>query len=249
MQQQPNYNKDFAKVYDELMSGTKYERWESLLKDLIKKNSIKKGIALDIACGTGAISKMLLDMGFSRVYGLDMSADMLVQAQEKLKPYGDRFQVIHRDMANFSQPQQYDLVVSFYDSINYVLNPEDVQKMIGNVRNCLNLGGHFIFDMNTKEHVWMSQKNPEREFKINGGIAKFKFSGTEDIWQLDIEAKYENGRSFRETHLERGYSSEEIGKMLREANLNLVELISENKVYWDKKEHLSRQYYVARKDL
>lgn len=249
MQQQPNYKKDFAKVYDELMSGTKYDRWASLLNDLIKKNSIKKGIALDIACGTGAIAKILLDMGFSKVYGLDQSADMLLQAQEKLKSYGDRFQVIHSDMANFSQPRQYDLAVSFYDSINYVLNPVDVQKMISNVRDCLNLGGYFIFDMNTKEHVWMSQKNPEREFKVNEGIVRFKFGGAEDIWSLNIEANYKDGSSFKETHLERGYSSEEIGKMLSTEHLNLIELISENKVYWDKKEHLSRQYYVARKDL
>lgn len=249
MQQQPNYKKEFAKVYDEIMSGTKYDRWKSLLEDLINKNGIKKGVALDIACGTGAISKMLLDMGFSKVVGLDLSTDMLLQAKEKLKSYGDRFQVIHSNMADFSQPRQYDLVVSFYDSINYVLDPQDVQKMIGNVRSCLNVGGYFIFDMNTKEHVWISQKNPKREFPILGGKVQFKFGGTEDIWRLDIKADYKNGESFEETHLERGYSYEEISKMLAEEHLTLIELIGENKIYWDKKEHLSRQYYVARKDL
>jgi predicted TPR repeat methyltransferase len=249
MQQQPNYKKDFAQIYDELMSGTKYDRWASMLNQLIAKNKINRGTALDVACGTGAISKMLLDMGFSRVFGLDKSTDMLIRAQEKLKSYGNRFQVINSDMAHFSQPQQYDLAVSFYDSINYVLDPKDVQKMIGNVRDCLRPGGYFIFDMNTKEHVWMSQKNPEREFKINGGVARFRFGGSGDIWSLDIDVNYEQGASFREVHLERGYSSEEIRGMLAAEGLTLVELIDENKIYWDKKEHLSRQYYVARKDL
>jgi len=73
MEQPNNYQKEFAEVYDELMTGSKYDKWDALLKELIDKYDIKSGNAIDLASGTGTITKMLLDMGFA-VTGIDKSS-------------------------------------------------------------------------------------------------------------------------------------------------------------------------------
>ena len=243
-----NYKKNFSSVYDELMTKTKYEKWKILITEIVEKYKIKKTCALDVACGTGEISKILLDLGFSEVYGLDKSPDMLNIAVQKLLKYGTRFKTIKKDMTNFNYPNKYNLIVSFYDSINYLLDPNQVKKFLLNVESSLVLGGFAIFDMNTKEHIHISQKNPDRNFQIKGGNVLFKFGGEKDIWRLDIKGKIDNNL-LNETHLERGYSSEEITHIIKGSKLNLIELFAETKLYWDDKEHLSRQYYIIRKNL
>jgi len=246
MEQPKNYNQEFAEVYDELMSKTKYEQWKLLLQKIIKKYNISKGNVLDIACGTGEISKALLELGFEKVFGLDKSRYMLDIARKKLN--NNRFTILEKDMIDIGQFNQYDLIVSFYDSINYLLEPAQVARFLEGIEKALKPGGFAIFDMNTKEHVKISQKNPEKIFPIKDGIARFKSEGEGNIWKLNIEIKKEN-QNFREIHLERGYSSEEIESMIKKTNLLLLELISEDKVYWDKKKYLSRQYYILQKHL
>lgn len=44
----------------------------------------------DIPCGTGRLAESLLDAGF-RVHGMDISAQMLEVANERLKRFGERF--------------------------------------------------------------------------------------------------------------------------------------------------------------
>lgn len=246
MKQPKNYSQEFVEVYDELMNRTKYGQWKLLLQQIIEKYNIPKRCALDIACGTGEISKMLLELGFEKVCGLDKSKHMLDIAKKKLENYGSRFTVLKRNMTNIKQSNKYDLVVSFYDSINYLLEPYQVNRFLGELEKILTPGGFAVFDMNTKEHVRISQKSPARFFSIKDGTVIFRFGGEGDIWKLDVEIQ-RNNQSFRETHLQKGYSSEEMEPMIKGQNLSLLELISENKRYWDKKEYLSRQYYILQK--
>ncbi len=75
--------KKFAEVYDEVMDQSVYADWLSFTKkniDSYAKRDIKN--CLELACGTGAIARMLAKDGFN-VVGLDLSEDMLAIAREK----------------------------------------------------------------------------------------------------------------------------------------------------------------------
>ena len=246
MEQPNNYQKEFAEVYDELMTGSKYDKWDALLKELIDKYDIKSGNAIDLASGTGTITKMLLDMGFA-VTGIDKSSDMLKIARKKLKDYGKRVNFVQADLTSFKLPQKYNLAVSFYDSINYLLDLEKIGMMFNNVYSSLELGGYVIFDTNTLEHMHMSQKNPVKEFSTKKGKAKFKFGGEGDFWSLEITLLNKKGEEYKEVHLERGYSPKQIKNIAEREGFDLLEIIDECKIYWDGKEHLNRQYYVLKK--
>lgn len=240
------YKKEFASVYDKLMNKAKYNRWKKLIKRTLKKYSVQRGCALDVACGTGKISKILLDLGFKKVYGLDASRDMLDIAKRNLAKYGKRFETIEKDMVLIDQQEQFDFIVSFYDSINYLLDPSQVDKLLGRFEKALKPGGIVLFDVNTKEHCLISKTAPKKIFKIDGSTITFTYGSKGEFWKIDILLN-KNGKIFKETHLERGYSSDEIKTLLKNKNFTLLELLSETKIYWDNKKHLGKQYYILRK--
>lgn len=245
MKQPNNYGLEFSKVYDKLMTSSKYEKWNDLIKEQINKYNIK-GNAIDLACGTGAISKMLLDLGFN-VVGVDKSKYMINIAKEKLKKYNDKISFIIDDLRTFNTSKKFNFGVSFYDSLNYLLSIDDLTKVFENIYNHLYPGAYFLFDMNTKEHVSVVSRTPERSFEDEGKNITLNFSGQDNIWGLDILIKNGNNVELKEKHLERGYSSEEIKQIAKLTGFECVDIINENKIYWDKKEYLSRQYYVLRK--
>ena len=70
--------------------GRVFNGWE---KRVIAKcfASVPKGkVLVDMPCGTGRLAEPLLDIGY-RVHGMDISAEMLGVAQQRLARFGDRF--------------------------------------------------------------------------------------------------------------------------------------------------------------
>jgi SAM-dependent methyltransferase len=131
----------FAKYYDLLMDEPKDK--VILIEDWIKRYNPKTNSILEIACGTGAVIK-LMETKYE-VTGLDLSKEMLNIAKSKIKK-GDFY---HKDMTNFSLEKQFDIILCIYDSINHLLKFSDWIKVFKNVSNHLNKNGLFIFDINT----------------------------------------------------------------------------------------------------
>jgi 2-polyprenyl-3-methyl-5-hydroxy-6-metoxy-1,4-benzoquinol methylase len=87
-------NDQIAENYDKSrfnsLAGRVFERLE--------KNNIRKAFRdlprgstiVDVPCGTGRLAEVLLEDGF-KVVGMDISPNMLAQAQKKLERFGDRF--------------------------------------------------------------------------------------------------------------------------------------------------------------
>jgi SAM-dependent methyltransferase len=98
---------------------------------------------LDLCCGTGQLARELSGRGYT-VTGLDGSGEMLKFARENAP--GARF--ILDDARTFNLPAKYDTVVSVFDSLNHVMELEELAAVFRNVRGCLKPGGRFLFDMN-----------------------------------------------------------------------------------------------------
>lgn len=98
---------------------------------------------LDACCGTGQLAGILAERGY-RVTGLDGSGEMLKYAGENA-PDVD---LIHADVRAFSLPERFDLVTSFFDSLNHIMTLEELEQVFRNVRSCLKPGGQFLFDLN-----------------------------------------------------------------------------------------------------
>ncbi len=139
-----SYN-TFAQFYDRLTENVDYKVRSSYISNFFSQHGKGKGTVLDLACGTGSLSKHLSDYGYS-VIGLDSSDDMLTVACSKSI---NNSLFINGDMTSFSLPEKVDYCVCSLDSINHLTEAELWRKCFKCVAASLNSEGIFVFDVNT----------------------------------------------------------------------------------------------------
>lgn len=243
---QPHNYRCFAQYYDRLMSPQRYATWAKMIADMVRKYKVKKGLCLDLACGTGAISAILDQQGFE-VIGIDSSADMLAIAKNKRQG----MKLIHADLRNFTiRGKKAGFAVSLYDSLNYLLTKADLLKAFKQINQNLAPCALFFFDINTTEHVKNASQFSPNIYEDDEVYIVFRYGKKKTLWSLTIDffckAKI-NWVFFREEHFERGYDEKDIIPLLAKSNFRLLEVQKEYKVGKDNKKYLSRLYFVALK--
>ena len=139
---------EFASIYDELMDETPYDKWlEYILKEL-KDHGINDGLLLDLGCGSGVMTELLAEKGYDMT-GVDLSEEMLSEAIKKRDKSGHDILYLCQDMRSFELYGTMRAIVSVCDSMNYILEDDDLLEVFKLVNNYLDPDGLFIFDMNT----------------------------------------------------------------------------------------------------
>src|SRR5690348_11937897 len=117
-----------APLYDLLMHDVPYARWVEYLGQLLDARNARPRHLLDVVCGTGNVTELLAGEGYT-VLGVDIAPDMIVQARQKAVERDLRIQYVVQDAAELDLPgRKFDLCVSFFDSLNYITQPERLQK-------------------------------------------------------------------------------------------------------------------------
>lgn len=101
---------------------------------------------LDLCCGTGQIAQGLAERGY-QVTGLDGSEAMLHFARQN----APSVEFIHADARAFRLPKQYECVLSAFDSLNHVMELEELKMVFQNVGNVMTDEGVFLFDLNLED--------------------------------------------------------------------------------------------------
>lgn len=101
---------------------------------------------LDLCCGTGQLAASLCATG-NIVTGIDVSAEMLRFARENAPDA--RF--VLGDARDFELSDQFDVVLSMFDSLNHVLAAGQLKRVFTRVHRVLKPGGVFVFDLNMEE--------------------------------------------------------------------------------------------------
>ena len=138
---------EFAYIYDKLSFDIEYEKYANNIKKLIKEYGIEKERMLELACGSGMLTNHFFD-DFKEIDALDLSSEMLDCFAGKYD--NDKVNLIYYDMVDFENPKAYDLIVILLDSINYVTDPKDLEKLFKNCYKNLKEGGLLIFDINSE---------------------------------------------------------------------------------------------------
>ena len=118
---------DFAYVYDIFMDNTPYEKWGGFVLDRLRRAGIEDGILLDLGCGTGNMTELLADAGYDMI-GVDLSEEMLNVAMEKRACSGHEILYLAQDMREFELYGTVRAVVCFCDSLNYLLEEEELAQ-------------------------------------------------------------------------------------------------------------------------
>ena len=138
----------FSFLYDELMNEAPYDEWIKFFEQQKNANLPHSKKIMDLACGTGEISLRLFEKGYD-VTGIDLSEEMLSIASHKAATNGFTIPFIEQNMAALEGFQDYDVVVIFCDSLNYLQNDEDVLATFQSVYRALGDNGLFLFDVHT----------------------------------------------------------------------------------------------------
>ena len=147
-----NYNGNgqfgiLAGYYDILNYNADYRKVADYIEKVFGLYGRKPALVLDLACGTGSLTLELGARGYDMT-GIDLSAEMLAVAASK-KYCGDILW-LNQDMCGFELYGTVDAIVCCFDSLNYILDGENIKKCFKSVHNYLSPGGLFIFDVNSK---------------------------------------------------------------------------------------------------
>ncbi len=221
---------DFAYVYDLLMQDIQYTQWADYIESLFQKFCIMKPeLVLDMACGTGNLTLELAKRGYDMT-GIDMSPDMLSCAMEKSAECGISPLWVCQDMRAFELYGTMDVILCTMDSLNYLLNAADMTQVFRLVRNYLNPGGLFVFDMNTPyklEHVLGNNLFYEIRDDITY-LWRNEYLPTEKICNFDLTFFVREAediyRRLEEEQQQKAWSVEEVRRLLQKAGLELLDV-------------------------
>ena len=239
----------FAKVYDMFMDNVPYEEWGKYLINLLEEYGIKDGLVLDLGCGTGSITEILADKGYDMI-GIDYSEEMLNVALDKKGKSGNNILYLNQDMREFELYGTVRAIVSICDSMNYMTTEEDLRDVFKLVNNYLDIGGIFIFDLNTIHKYETIGEQVIAENRDEGSfIWENTFYEDENINEYDLTLfiKDENGKydKYEENHIQRAYCLDRIKELISEAGLEYVtsyDAFTKNPVRKDSE----RIYVIAR---
>lgn len=107
-----------------------------------------KGLLLDLGCGTGSLSIAMSQRGFD-VVGVDASEVMLMQASGKAVEVGQDVLFINQAFDELDLYGSFDCCISTFDTLNHLTDRQDFQPLLHSLRNFLNPGALFFFDVNS----------------------------------------------------------------------------------------------------
>lgn len=218
----------FAPYYDVYMRHVDYDKWTDKILSLYKLHTtLPLQEILELACGTANVSERLIGKGYT-VTASDRSVEMLKFAAQKAhKPV-----LLQADMTAELPQDKYDLVILIFDSINYLLNLEEVGRLLVNISNALHSNGLFIFDIsthrNSAEHFNHFVNIDESKDHLLIHKADFDPERRLQKTSLTIFKRFDNHYiRMDEEHLQRVYHVQELLQMIEQSPLNCVGLYSQ----------------------
>ena len=237
---------DFAQVYDELMDDTPYEQWCDTIACFIEEYGISKpmrnaedaltserNLVLDLGCGTGTLTELLYQKGYDMV-GVDNAPAMLDIAMKKARDSGSQILYLLQDMRELELYSTVGTVISVCDSVNYILEEDELAEVFRLVNNYLYPGGLFLFDFNTDykyrevigdttiaenredcSFIWENYYDPEshlNEYDVTVFVREL--GNSTDLF-----------RRFTETHVQRGYTVDQMRRLIEQAGMEVIRLM------------------------
>ena len=243
--------KALAASYDRLTNDVDYEAVVDFYRKIIEEEGVHPRSAVDLACGTGSVTQLLARQGIPTI-GVDLSEDMLTQAQLKTADMDNPPRFICQSLYKLKLYKAVDLAVCALDSLDYITDPRQCRQAIHRIFRALNPGGLFIFDVNTPEKlramdgqvfldedddvycVWRGQFDEETNI-CSYGMDLFQREGKRWV------------RSFEE-HREYAYSAPQLTGWLREAGFTRIRVYGDRKLS-DPEPGEQRIYIKARKGV
>ena len=191
----------------------------------------------------------LAKQGYDMI-GVDLSDSMLDIAMEKRAQSGHNILYLQQDMREFELYGTVRAVICLCDSLNYLLEEDDLLTTFKLVNNYLDPNGLFIFDFNTvyKYETVIGDSTIAENREDCSFIWENYFDEESSIneYALTLFVKQENGlfARFEEFHYQRAYELQRVAALLEQAGLTLKAVCAEGTTD-PADENSERAYFVA----
>lgn len=216
----------FARVYDLFMDNVPYDEWSRWYIERLHRFGIEDGLVLDLGCGTGQLTERLARAGYDMI-GVDYSADMLEIAQEKKYESGLDILYLMQDMRSFELYGSVRAIICACDSLNYILEDEDLQEVFRLVHNYLDPGGVFLFDVNApyKYETLLGDRTIAESREDGAFIWENSYDPEDRINEFDltlfIREEDELFSRYQELHEQRAWTPQEVESFLKAAGFEV----------------------------
>ena len=238
---------EFAQVYDRFMDNVPYEAWCEGISKILTEHGISEGLVLDLGCGTGTMTRLLRQKGYDMI-GVDASAEMLEIARNHPD---EGILYLQQDMREFELYGTVRAVICLCDSLNYLLEEDDLLTTFKLVNNYLDPNGLFIFDFNTvyKYETVIGDSTIAENREDCSFIWENYYTAEDQINEYDltifVKQQKDLFRKFTETHLQRGYTLETMKRLVEQSGLIFVEALDAD-THGSVTETSERIYVIAR---
>jgi SAM-dependent methyltransferase len=137
--------------------------WLARFYEASRRHSFSVKSLLDVGCGSGFNAKQLASV-FETVHGVEKSSAMLAQSEEGAA----NMILLNEDFFDWKPPRKYSVVISCFDVINSMLSQQDVLTVLKKLADCLDGGGHLVFDFITNE---IGKINQNISFRQSGAAS------------------------------------------------------------------------------
>ena len=249
-----SYTTYFAEIYDDVMQNVPYQYWFRYLRDILKFYNHQPELVLELASGTSNMTLKLIELqSINKITALDLSSAMISRAAEKLEFKLQNNQDLNdfsfqkntmsyflqneqrkltidftaQNMTDFYFENKFDLIVSFFDSFNYLTDIDQLQSCFESAASSLTKDGLFIFDMNSLGRIRTIE---EKSFVIEGDSYECFWEDIvnekENLWQVKLKICPNNDElpCFEEIHSERGYKIQTILRLLKNSGFKAVDV-------------------------
>ena len=215
--------------YDFLGEHPDYEKMaERIINIYEEKGAKESGLVLDLACGTGKLTCALLERG-ADVIGTDLSPEMLMQARDTCMQKGHSPLLLCQDMRELDLYGTVDVTVCATNSLNYLENEGELERVFSLVHNFLTPGGLFFFDINSLykfeklygENTYVFENEGvfcvwENQYEAEEGVCDFRLT----MFEKERGGRY---RRLEEEQSQTYFAEELVEKLLKKTGFELIE--------------------------
>ena len=201
------------------MKDVDYEDWAKYLIEITSKY-VKKinPDVLELSSGSCKLASILSRM-YPGIVASDLSHFMLRQNNNNM------LSKVCCDMTCLPFRKKYDLIISTFDSVNYLLSKRKLLTLFTEVRNILNSSGIFTFDASLENNSLEFLDSYVSEGKSNGFEFKRKsrYYRNTRIHKNIFDFIDNTGRTLREVHKQKIYKFETYFDLIVKAGLYVVD--------------------------
>jgi hypothetical protein len=208
-----NYSK-VCDIYDHMMRKVRYDFWADYINSIAEEYIDENALVLELAAGNCRLAKYL-SAYYPKLIATDLSVPMLNKYQNS------NFPKVCCDMMSLPFNGKFNLVVSAFDSINYILTKKNLLLFFKEIRRVLSNNSIFTFDVSLEKNSFKHVKDPIRMGSYKG--VKYKqetmFDSNKNIHTNFFSITYPNGQVYNEIHTQKIYSLDTYFDTLEKADL------------------------------